>query len=60
MVLANLHSSSPEVSTKVISHRLLDVSAGESSQPLTGSDAPLLAAGSNSPQAQRCRAIKMK
>lgn len=60
MVLANVHSSSPEVSTKVISHWLLDVSAGESSQPLAGSNAPLLAAGGNSPRAQQCRATKMK
>lgn len=39
-VLASLYSSSPQILTEVIAHGLLDVSGGESSQILAGSDAP--------------------
>lgn len=59
-VLASLYSSSPEISTEKIPHGLLDVSGGESSQILAGSDAPLPTADGNLPHAQQFWASKMK
>lgn len=59
-VLASLYSSSPEISAEVIPHGLLDVSEGESSPILAGSDVPLPTADSNLPHTQQFWASTMK
>lgn len=59
MVLANLHSSSPKASIKVISHQLLDVSAGGAASE-AGSDAHLPTAAGNLPRAQQFCATEVK